>query len=392
MLVTVAGEGWGPADTVFVGLDDPSDGRASQVDPAAVGVAATVADTRDFVAAFTFPSDARWAGLSTVFVIAQSVTTGEVTSAEFRLTAPTLTATGTNAPIATPTPCGPPSNWLVYVVQPGDTLLSIARAVGASVEQLMLANCLTSDQIRVGQLLYVPRLPPTLTFTPTPTPTATATPSPTPSATPTRTPTPTLTFTPTFTPTRIIGTLRGRVLWNERPVVGATVYATDLYGFDSTRYGSAVTDKDGLFLIPGVPEGSGYLYVFGGQPEFWVAAVTPFRIVSGGMTDAQDTYLCKGFDPISPKDNEYVYTSRPVLEWPAYLDAVDYAARVLPEGESVFVWSRGDSDARIQETRVQVDVDLSPRRYTWRVDAFNAAGHIIGCSFYPRYFTISQLG
>ncbi len=200
-LVTVAGEDWGPAETVFVGLDDPSDGQALQVDPTAVGVAATVADTRDFIAAFTFPSDARWAGLSTVFVIAQSVATGEATSAEFRITATRRTATDTTTPTATPTPCGPPFNWPVYVVQPGDTLFSIARASGTSLQQLMLANCLASDRIHVGQPLYVPRLPPAPTFTLTSTPTPSPTSTPTPSLTPTRTPSATSTSTSTGTPT-----------------------------------------------------------------------------------------------------------------------------------------------------------------------------------------------
>jgi LysM repeat protein len=132
------------------------------------------------------------------------------------------TATVLATPI--PTLCGPPFGWTIYIVRPGDTLASIARATGTTVAQLMLANCLVSDRIYAGQRLYVPRLPipPTLppTFTPTPTPTdtetPTATPTPTspvvpttetptasatPSLTPTATPTDTATSTPTDTPT-----------------------------------------------------------------------------------------------------------------------------------------------------------------------------------------------
>lgn len=106
---------------------------------------------------------------------------------------PTLTPTV--AVIATvvirPTVCGPPLGWTIYRVRPGDTLSSIARATGSTVQALMLANCLPSDKIRVGQILYVPRLPiPTVAipFTPTPTPT----PSPSPTGTPTPTPVETL--------------------------------------------------------------------------------------------------------------------------------------------------------------------------------------------------------
>lgn len=45
-----------------------------------------------------------------------------------------------------------------YIVQPGDTLFSIARSYGTSVEQLMQANRLTTDMLLVGQNLYIPML------------------------------------------------------------------------------------------------------------------------------------------------------------------------------------------------------------------------------------------
>jgi hypothetical protein len=64
--------------------------------------------------------------------------------------------------------------WPVYIVQPGDWLLAIARATGSSENQLLLANCLVDSRIYSGQKLYVPRLPvtPTVaTSTPTGTPT-----------------------------------------------------------------------------------------------------------------------------------------------------------------------------------------------------------------------------
>lgn len=56
--------------------------------------------------------------------------------------------------------CGPPPGWVIYIVQKGDTLYSIAVQSGASVAQLQWANCLgNSTTVRVGQKLYVPRLP-----------------------------------------------------------------------------------------------------------------------------------------------------------------------------------------------------------------------------------------
>ena len=84
--------------------------------------------------------------------------------------------------------CGAPSHWVIYVVQPGDTLFSIARRVNISVYQLKYANCLTSDYIRSGQQLYVPYLPlpiasPTFITETTQPPIETATLEPTPTPT-----------------------------------------------------------------------------------------------------------------------------------------------------------------------------------------------------------------
>ncbi len=119
--------------------------------------------------------------------------------------------TATFAPTLAPTLCGPPLGWQLYTVRPGDTLSSIARATGTTVPQLMLANCLDTDQIKIGQRLFVPRQPfPTATrppfFTPTPSPTPTvivSTLTPTPPAidTPTHTPTQTDTSTPVIVQT-----------------------------------------------------------------------------------------------------------------------------------------------------------------------------------------------
>lgn len=134
---------------------------------------------------------------------------------------------------ASPTPrpytCGPPLNWVVYRVQPRDTLYALSRRFGVGIDAIRQANCLRSYTIYIGQALYVPPPPyvptpvptsvPTITPTPThsPTPTGTATPtltptrSPTPTGTtmptPIYTPIPTETITPTLTPTPTEGTL-----------------------------------------------------------------------------------------------------------------------------------------------------------------------------------------
>jgi LysM repeat protein len=93
-----------------------------------------------------------------------------------------------SSPTAAPTICGAPSNWVVYVVQSGDTLFKIAQRVNSTVNQLIYANCLSSDKIRTGQELLLPYLPP-----PIPSPTLIPSTKPPPS--------PTSTLIPTATPT-----------------------------------------------------------------------------------------------------------------------------------------------------------------------------------------------
>jgi len=198
-------------------------------------------------------------------------------------------------------------------------------------------------------------------------------------------------FAVTPPPMGAAGTVRGRVLWNEEPLAGARITVTSEYNFSSTQYGRAETDSLGRFSISGVPEGKKYLYVFGNQPAFWVSAVTPFEMKSGLDVTAPDTYVCKGFDPVSPAKDESLKTNRPLLSWNPYPNAVDYAVRVIRKGAGTFDFSRGDRDPRIRGMNVAVDRDLPPGEYDWRVDAFNAAGHLVGCSYYPRSFKITPV-
>jgi len=71
------------------------------------------------------------------------------------------------SPTQTRVPCGPPSGWILTSVQPGDTLFRLSQAYGITVTQLQSANCMgNSTFLRVGQSLYVPPWAP---HTPSPT-------------------------------------------------------------------------------------------------------------------------------------------------------------------------------------------------------------------------------
>lgn len=83
-----------------------------------------------------------------------------VTASETGTPLPTQTPTRigiTPVPVHTLVPCGSPNNWVVYIVQPGDSLFRISQIYGVTVAELQRANCLgTSTTLHTGQILYVP--------------------------------------------------------------------------------------------------------------------------------------------------------------------------------------------------------------------------------------------
>jgi hypothetical protein len=177
------------------------------------------------------------------------------------------------------------------------------------------------------------------------------------------------------------GIVQGRVLWNGRPVAGATAFVAD-NPLGSARYGTATTDDQGGFSISGVPEGNRVVLVQADPRVFGPSSAT-FTMTASQFT--QDFHLCKIFQPVSPLNNESV-AGRPVLRWDPYPDAVRYFAVVLSQNRSVF--SRGGPQGDLAGTSVQVDVDLPPGAYQWRLFAYNSAGQMIGCASQLREFTI----
>jgi LCP family protein required for cell wall assembly len=72
--------------------------------------------------------------------------------------APPASATPLPTPF-TPPPCVAPQDWVVYKVQEGNTLYSLAQEYGTDVQTLKRVNCLESDDIWVDQELHVPGPP-----------------------------------------------------------------------------------------------------------------------------------------------------------------------------------------------------------------------------------------
>jgi peptidoglycan DL-endopeptidase LytF len=87
--------------------------------------------------------------------------------------------TGEGAPVVPAVPSEPAkTTGTEYSVVPGDSLSVIAKRFNISVEQLKQANQLTTDFLKVGQVLKIPSAP--LVSTPTPAPSATPNPEPAP--------------------------------------------------------------------------------------------------------------------------------------------------------------------------------------------------------------------
>jgi LysM repeat protein len=73
---------------------------------------------------------------------------------------PTSTLSPTATPTAGPFVCPTPLGWVPYVVQANDTLFSLAARTGTAVDALKAANCLLDDILIIGDLIYLPTLPP----------------------------------------------------------------------------------------------------------------------------------------------------------------------------------------------------------------------------------------
>lgn len=74
--------------------------------------------------------------------------------------------TSTSVPEPTSTSCGPPSGWVSYTVQAGDTLFNLATLTTTTVAEIQSANCLNNTTIIVGEEIFLSFIPiPTSTMT-----------------------------------------------------------------------------------------------------------------------------------------------------------------------------------------------------------------------------------
>ena len=81
------------------------------------------------------------------------ILTAEPTQASTESVTSTPVPTSTPAPTITPSPT---PAFILHTVRWGDTLYSLARRYGTTVEAIRAANGLRSDRIRIGQTLKIP--------------------------------------------------------------------------------------------------------------------------------------------------------------------------------------------------------------------------------------------
>lgn len=105
----------------------------------------------------------------TPLLTATSAATTTATATATVTLSPTITPVPTLTATLSPTVCvpAPPIGWVVYQVQPGDTLTRLASASNISLTLLMSANCLVDPGfIVVGDHLYLPNAVSPISTTP----------------------------------------------------------------------------------------------------------------------------------------------------------------------------------------------------------------------------------
>lgn len=109
------------------------------------------------------------AGLQSTHIPVLSPSYTPTPSAREAASSPNSTVTPSLAPQATLTPT-PEASDVTYIVQSGDTLTSIAKRYGVTIQAIAVANNLSNpDFVWVGQVLVIPTdTPPTSTPIPTP--------------------------------------------------------------------------------------------------------------------------------------------------------------------------------------------------------------------------------
>ena len=94
-----------------------------------------------------------------------SATTFFILPSQPPATPTTIPLTSTLTPFTVPANCNPPQSWGPYFVQYGNSLEELAQIYDLTPNELKTANCLESDFLPPGSVIFVPNTTPTSTAT-----------------------------------------------------------------------------------------------------------------------------------------------------------------------------------------------------------------------------------
>ncbi len=171
-------------------------------------------------------------------------------------------------------------------------------------------------------------------------------------------------------------TVHGRVLWDELPVSGMEIYA-DECGGPGRSYGPVRSDEAGNFEIANIPDGLICLTSNPREPEFLPSREVARADVAPGSNTAVDAYLCKKMSANPPL---LTTNDRPIWQWQQQPDAITYDFKLFQRTEDGKGYNVVFNRDGWKATSLDVGRDLPQGVYFWSVEAFNSAGHLIGCT------------
>ena len=191
------------------------------------------------------------------------------------------------------------------------------------------------------------------------------------------------------------GSLAGRLLWNEAPVAGTQVKLCeqmDMFSGCQGQQYSAVTDKNGVYLLANVTPGDYALVFHSLDTDEWVYLTTSFSdakkfTVEADKTLTLDDHNMVKYDlkPVYPTEKAQVSDAKPVLKWESYPGAAYYNVYVSPEDGLATILNIDNYD----KNEISPDQPLLACDYTWKIEAFNAHG--VRIAEYTDYFHFSVI-
>lgn len=175
------------------------------------------------------------------------------------------------------------------------------------------------------------------------------------------------------------GSVKGRLLWNELPVVGVQVRLCEdiefLGGCVGQQY-DTVTDENGIYVISGVMPMTYALVYHALDTNDWVYVSSgffnaqDFEVVADQEVDFGDLNIVKyDVNLVGPEEEAVLSEARPALEWEPYEGAAWYEIYLTQSpGKAIFV------SEQLSETSITPPNDLLTCEYTWNIEAYNANG------------------